>query len=157
MRKTILAPSQPIQKVDTTKWLDLAIIAQVEITSEDESYPIESALSPGNTAGWRAAQPGKQTIRILFDEPQRVRHIQLEFRETTGAQRAQEFCLSSSTNPSGPFREIVRQQYNFSSDSPTEIENYTVDLVNVAALELVIDPDRSGGGIRASLSKFRVA
>ena len=137
--------------------MDLAIIAQVEITSEDESYPIEAALSPGNSAGWRAAQPGKQTIRILFDEPQRIRHIHLEFREINGAERSQEFCLSSSTGASETFREIVRQQYNFSSGSPTEIENYTVDLPNISALELVIVPDRSGGDSRATLAKFRVA
>jgi hypothetical protein len=142
--------------VDSTKWLDLAIIAQVEISSEDESYPIEAALSPGNGAGWRAAESGKQTIRILFDEPQRIRTIHLEFNEASGVERSQEFCLSASSGAGLP-KEIVRQQYNFSSDSRTEIENYTVELAQVTALELVIIPDRSGGNARASLTKMRVA
>ena len=157
MRKKIVNPNTPAQAADTTKWLDLAIIAQVEISSEDEGYPIEAALSPGNGAGWRAAQSGTQTIRILFDEPQSVRRIQLEFTEPSGVERSQEFCLSAASGVGQPYREIVRQQYNFSSDSRTEKENYTVELPNVSALELVITPDRSGGGARASLGKMRVA
>jgi hypothetical protein len=62
-------------------WLDLERVAQVEVTSENSDYPIESALIPGTGAGWQAIQPGEQTIRLLFDEPQRVRRIHLEFQE----------------------------------------------------------------------------
>jgi hypothetical protein len=39
-------------------WLDLELMTQVEITSEDVDYPIESALIPGTDLGWRAAQQG---------------------------------------------------------------------------------------------------
>ena len=59
-------------------WKDLA---EVEITSEDAAHPIESALLPGSTSGWRAAEPGKQTIRLLFANPQRLRRIWLNFEE----------------------------------------------------------------------------
>ena len=36
-------------------WLDLEPLVQVELTSEDVSHPIESALIPGRGSGWRAA------------------------------------------------------------------------------------------------------
>ena len=34
----------------------------VEITSEEEEFPIESALVPGEQRGWRAAVSGAQTL-----------------------------------------------------------------------------------------------
>jgi hypothetical protein len=52
----------------------------------------------------------------------------------------------------------VRQQYNFSPPGVThEFEDYAVDLVGVAALELRIVPDISGGEARASLAQLRIA
>jgi hypothetical protein len=43
MRKTI-KNSEITLASKTTPWLDLATIARVEVTSEDEQYPIESAF-----------------------------------------------------------------------------------------------------------------
>ncbi len=60
-------------------WLDLEPLVQVELTSEDESHPIESALIPGRGSGWRAAWPGEQTIRLLFNKPQKLQRIHLLF------------------------------------------------------------------------------
>jgi hypothetical protein len=58
----------------------------------------------------------------------------------------------------GPFHEIVRQQWNFSSPGGVrEVEDYAVDLVDVGVLELIIVPDRSGGEARASLVKMRLS
>jgi hypothetical protein len=72
--------------------------------------------------------------------------------------RTQELVLRASSNPGGPFREIVRQQWNFSSPaSSREIEEYSVDLSNVALLELTIVPDISGGATRASLKSLRLS
>ena len=73
-------------------WLDLDRVAEVEITSEDAAHPIESALLPHRSSGWRAAGPGEQTIRLLFAHPQRLRRIWLEFVEPS-AERPQEFVL----------------------------------------------------------------
>ena len=42
-------------------------ISEVEVTSEEATYPIESALIPNHGVGWRAAEGGKQTIRLHFD------------------------------------------------------------------------------------------
>ena len=56
------------------------------------------------------------------------------------------------------YREIVRQQYNFSPPGVTrEFEDYTVDLAGVTALELRIVPDIGGGDARASVAQLRIA
>jgi hypothetical protein len=138
-------------------WLDLQSMAQVEVTSEDAVNPIEAALVPGAGLGWRAAQAGEQTIRLLFDELRRVRRIQLLFHENQQA-RTQEFVLRWSPDGGQSYREIVRQQYNFSPPGVTrESEDYAVDLAGVTALELQIVPDISGGDARASVAQLRIA
>jgi hypothetical protein len=71
---------------------DLANLGMVEISSEDEAWPIESALQPRKKGGWRAAEPGPQIIRLLFDQPQKLRRIWLVFEENE-IQRTQEFVL----------------------------------------------------------------
>ena len=57
------------------------------------------------------------------------------------------------------FREIVRQQWNFSPpDTTRETEEYRVELSDVTVLELVIVPDKSRGvAARASLKSLRLA
>ncbi len=138
-------------------WLDLENIAQVEMTSEDEAHPVESALVPGVGPGWRASGPGKQTLRLLFDEPQRIALIRLLFRDNN-RERTQEFILRWSTDGGQSFHDIARQQYNFSlPDSTRELEDYRVNLDGVTALELCITPDISGGSTRASLAEWRIA
>jgi hypothetical protein len=63
-------------------WLNLDGAAVVEVTSEEKEYPVESALVSGQTRGWRAADSGAQTIRLVFDESQRLKRIALVFEET---------------------------------------------------------------------------
>jgi hypothetical protein len=157
MRKRIINQDpQSVSPVDQ-RWLDLQRLAQVELTSEEAAYPIEAALIPSAESGWRAAQAGEQTIRLLFDESQRVRRIQLRFHEDQQA-RTQEFVLRWSPDGGQSYREIVRQQYNFSPPGMTrEFEDYAVDLAGVTALELKIVPDISGGDARASVAQLRIA
>jgi hypothetical protein len=126
----------------------------VEVTSEDNDFPIESAFVSGEARGWRAAAPGTQTIRLIFDRPQRLRRISFIFEERE-AVRTQEFVLRWSSESEGSFNEIVRQQWNFSPpESIREVEEYQVELYNVAVLELVIKPDIGGGVARASLKNL---
>jgi hypothetical protein len=55
-------------------------------------------------------------------------------------------------------KDIVRQQWNFSPpESIREVEKYQVDLSSVTVLELIIDPDVSGGPARASLKNLRLS
>jgi hypothetical protein len=138
-------------------WLDVGRVASVEVTSEEDGYPIESALLAEGPHGWRAAAPGSQTIRLIFDEPQRLRRIWLIFEENED-ERTQEFVLRWSPDRGRSFREIVRQQWNFSQpDAVREIEDYAVEFSGVTVLELIISPDKSGGKARASLAKLRLA
>jgi len=153
MRKRLINPVSPVDE----RWLDVQRLAQVELTSEDAAYPIEAALIPSAGSGWQAAQAGEQTIRLVFDEFQRVRRIQLVFQEDQQA-RTQEFVLRWSPDGGQSYREIVRQQYNFSPPGVThEFEDYAVDLAGVAVLELRIVPDISGAEARASLAQLRIA
>lgn len=157
MRKRIISQSTEAASRPGDAWLDVERMAQAELTSEDPAYPIESALSPVGGPGWRAADAGTQTIRLHFEDPQRLRRIWLRFVEPAAA-RTQEFVLRWSPDGGQSFREIVRQQWNFSPQGATsETEDHRVDLSNVTMLELCINPDISGGPARASLAEWRLA
>jgi len=157
MRKRIIGHGPRDVAAAEPGWLDLERLAQVEITSEEVDHPIESALIPGTGSGWRAAQPGEQTIRLLFNEPLRLKRIHLVFQEDE-QERTQEFVLRWSPDGGQSYREILRQQYNFSPPGAArEVEDYDIDLDGVTALELRIVPDISGGSTRASLAQLRVA
>jgi len=138
-------------------WLNLEELAEVEITSEDAAHPVESALVAGNTTGWRAAEPGDQTIRLLFNHPQQLKRIRINFVELE-TERTQEYVLRWSSDNGLSFREIVRQQWNFSPPSTTnEIEDHRVELPATQILELSIKPDISNGTAVASLACMRLA
>jgi hypothetical protein len=138
-------------------WLDIERLAKVDITSESADHPIESALIPDRGPGWRAAQPGKQKIRLIFDQPASIGRIRLRFEEKEQG-RTQEFVLFWLSEGQQSRREIVRQQYTFSPPTTTqEIEDYSVKLNGVIALELEILPDISGGSACASLAQMRIA
>ena len=92
------------------------------------------------TFGWRAANTGTQTIRLIFDEPQKLRSIWLVFEDSENP-RTQEFVRRWSPNSGNSFPEIVRQQWNFSlPDSVREAEDYAVELSGVTMLELISAP-----------------
>ena len=140
MRKRLIADVEPAASPATEDWLDLQNMAEVEISSEDSSHPVESALLPGEGVGWRAAMPGRQTIRLLFAPPQRIRRIRLCFVETSSS-RTQEYVLRRSADGGQSFSEIVRQQWNFSPQAATsETEEHRVELYGVTVLELIITP-----------------
>jgi hypothetical protein len=157
MRKKIIDSIKQQKESTDSDWLNIEEIAIVEISSEDESHPIESALLPGNLSGWRAAVAGEQTIRLVFNEPQIIQLIRLSFDESS-TERTQEFVLSWSPDGGKSYQEIVRQQWNFSPQcATTEMEEYQVELARVTVLELNIIPDISGRNAFASLTQLRLA
>lgn len=158
MRKQIMAGSPVTDAAPADgSWLDLDALADVEVTSEDAAHPIESALLPGRGAGWRAAAPGKQVIRLVFHRPQELRRIYVNFVEAQSA-RTQEFVLRWSADGGRTFRDVVRQQWNFDPrGAASEAEDYRVELKAVTTLELGIVPDVSGGSAVASLQAMRLA
>jgi hypothetical protein len=156
MRKRLIAPIPQSAPALNEGWLDLDGAAVVEVTSEDNEHPVESALVPGETRGWRAAASGTQTVRLIFDEPQRLTRIALAFEETE-TERTQEFVLRWSGDGGRSFREIMRQQWNFSPPNTSrEVEEYQFDLSGVTVLELIIVPDISRGSAHASLKSLRL-
>jgi len=159
MRKSIVSPSAVVSPPITEVWRDLERIARVEISSEDEQFPIEHALGKKETTGWRAAQTGPQLIRLQFDEPQNIKRLRLRFVERE-AERTQEFAVFAGTG--SQLKEIARQQWTFSPYGSTEeTEDYTVNLSGITTIELRIDPDRSHDPKQsreyASLQSLRLA
>jgi len=157
MRKRLITTtSQNAPHLDEG-WLDLDRTALVEVTSEEKEYRVEFALVSGEERGWRAGASGPQTIRLIFDEPQRLTRLSLVFEESE-TERTQEFVLRWSPDGGRSFRELLRQQWHFSPPNTTrEIEEYNVQLSDVTVLELVIVPDISQGAARASLKSLRVS
>jgi hypothetical protein len=146
MRKTLINQELPAYSHSAAapngNWLNLDTLATVQITSEDPLFPIEHALGNEPSTGWRAAAKGPQFIRVNFDKPTALRRIHLHFIDRA-AERSQEFALYAAST-GGELREVLRQQFTFSPGGSTEeIEDYTVDLSDIATLELRIDPDRA--------------
>lgn len=138
-------------------WLDVPAIADVELTSEDPAHPVEHAFASDAGSGWRAGGPGPQAIRLVFHRPVPIRRIRLAFDEI-GSPRTQELLLRWSPAADRPYRDIVRQQYTFAPpDTTSEVEDYTVDLPAVHALELTIVPDIASRDAIATMNTWRVA
>lgn len=96
-------------------------------------------------------------MRLRLDQPQKIRRMHLEFHEAE-SERTQQFVLRWSSNGGQSYREIVRQQFNFSPAGTTsECEDYTVELDGVTTLELNIVPDISDRAARASLAQLRLS
>jgi len=157
MRKKIINEADKEQASTGTAWLDIEKLARVEITSETPDHPIEKAFSPDSDSYWRADHAGRQVIRIIFDEPQHLKIILVEFREEQTC-RTQEFVLRCQEKGTSEVQELIRQQYNFNpSTASCEKEELAVHLTNALMLELEIIPDISGGDAPASLSQLCLA
>jgi hypothetical protein len=105
MRKRLITPISRDASRLHDGWLELDRASIVEVTSEDKDYPMEGALVAGEMQGWRAADSGTQTIRLIFDEPQRVKRIALVVEETE-TERTQEFVLRWSADRGHSFEKL---------------------------------------------------
>ena len=156
MRKRIIAHDEEIAAA-ADDWLPLEELAEVQVTSEDAAHPIEAALVSGQGSFWRAGAPGQQTIRLLFTRPQNVKRILLKFVERD-SERTQEYVVRWSADRGLSFRDVVRQQWNFSPGGSTvEVEDHRVELAGVTILELNITPDTTRRSAIASLHELRLA
>jgi hypothetical protein len=97
MRKRLIKNYRDDVSSSSPLWLNIEQLAQVEITSEAPACPIESALTPGTYPGWRAAHPGAQVIRLVFDAPQELHRLHLVFSEAQH-ERTQEFVVQGSAD-----------------------------------------------------------
>ena len=150
MRKRTVARSESEGQATLGPRLDLARIATAELSSEDPANPLEPCLPHGSVGRWRAATPGEQTIRLIFDTPQQLRNIRLEFHESE-VTRSQEFELSVMTSR-GTRGNVIRQQWTFSPMGSTlEVEDYAVELDDVISVILDLDPGRHDRSVFATL------
>jgi hypothetical protein len=157
MRKKLISPTYGTYGVPSRNWLDLEQAARVEASSEAEGYLVEGALLKDLQGGWRASEPGNQIIRLSFDHPQIIRVVRLVFREEE-CDRTQEFLLRWLRNGAASWRDILRQQWNFSPpNTVTECEEYNVELVSAVGLELSIDPDINRSKCVASLERLQLS
>ena len=105
----------------------------VEVTSEEKKHPIESALISGDTRGWRAAESGSQTIRLIFDQPQSLRRIALVFEETETS-HTQEFVLRWSGDGGRSFRQMCASSgISVPRTQTREVEDYRMFLWEFSA------------------------
>src|ERR1700674_1039792 len=92
MRKRLIDSTPESIRTRGEGWLDIESAAVVEVTSEDPDCPVESVFVSGDERGWRAAALGSQTIRLVFDQPQRLKCISLVFEEHELPARRSSFC-----------------------------------------------------------------
>jgi hypothetical protein len=154
MRKRILK-SNPAPSARLPGELDVAAIATVLVTSETAEHPVENAFDarrgPGGSR-WVAETPGEQTLILTFDTPQKIQQVLLEVEENE-ASRSQELQLAISLDGGRTYRELLRQEYNFSPPGTTfEREEWVVAAEGVTHLRLWIKPDKGNRLGRASLT-----
>jgi hypothetical protein len=157
MRKQLIGSVSEDLPDSPETWLNVGEIATAEISSEDPRFPIELAFNGKEEDGWRAAEPGQQSVRLVFDKPQDLNRIRLRFTEST-IERTQEFSLRWSPKRTNQLQDIVRQRWNFSPGGSTvEIEDYKVNLPGAMVLELSIQPDLDRNMALASIQEWRLA
>ena len=157
MRKQILSAESIRETVPAPSRLDVTSIATALISSEADGHPVEHAFDakhgPGGTR-WLAGEDGEQSLILAFDSPQKFRQVVLEVEETK-VSRTQELQLALSSDGGKTYRELVRQEFNFSPPNTTfEREHWQVDAQGVTHLRLVIKPDKGGQPCRASLTSL---
>ena len=105
MRKRLIPHPRDVSAA-SQPWLDVAELAQVELTSEDPACPIDAALRPSPTPGWRAAEPGAQRIRLVFDHPQALHRLRNRTGPVTAEreQRGHERAWHGGDRTSPPHR-----------------------------------------------------
>jgi hypothetical protein len=135
--------------------MDIAATATVQVTSEDPAHLIDNVFDhqrgPGGSR-WVAAEAGEQTLILAFDTPQIIHQILLEVEEPE-VSRTQELQLSVSHDGGQTYRELRRQEYNFSPPGTTfEREDWAVTAEGVTHLQLWIKPDKGGKPCRATLT-----
>jgi F5/8 type C domain-containing protein len=140
--------------------IPIAAAATVQVTSEQADHPIDNAFDGNRGPGgsrWIASAPGAQTVILVFDSPQTIRKIGVETEELT-VSRTQELSVSVSSDGGRTYRELVRQEFNFSPPGTSfERELWSVSAGAVTHLRLEIKPDKGDRVGLATLTSLAVA
>ncbi len=158
LRKQIV-PRHSSEPATVEGEISIADVATVHVTSEEADHPIDNAFDHNRGPGgsrWIAAEPGLQSVTLLFDRPQTLRTISLEVEELT-VSRTQELSVSVSSDGGRTYRELVRQEFNFSPGTSFERELWSTTAEAVTHLRLEIKPDKGGRVGRATLTSLILA
>src|ERR1700694_5936479 len=106
--------------------IDIAGPATIAYSSEDPAHPVEHMLDgrsgPGATR-WISARPDTtEHIVIEFDRPQTISRLVYEVEETM-RERTQEVRVEVSEDGGRSYRQILVQEYNFSSGGAPSTKN----------------------------------
>lgn len=159
LRKQIV-PRRSGESVSFEGEISVADVATVQVTSEQPGHPIENAFDgcrgPGGSR-WVADGPGEQTVILLFDRPQTIRRVGVEIEEPA-VSRTQELSVSLSSDGGRTFRELVRQEFNFSPPGTSfEREVWSASAEDVTHLRVDIKPDKGGRVGQATLTSLTLA
>ena len=159
LRKQII-PKPSGESASLEGEIPIADVATVQVTSEQAGHPIDNAFDerrgPGGSR-WVADAPGEQTVILVFDSPQTIRKIGVEAEELA-VSRTQELAVSVSSDGGRTYRELVRQEFNFSPpDTTFEREIWSTAATAVTHLRVEIKPDKGGRLGRATLTSLTLA
>ena len=159
MLRKKLFKSEPIAPLARQDSIDISAVATVLVTSERAAQPVDNIFDGqrGPAASrWVAEQPGEQTLILAFDIPQDLNFVAIEIEETEVARR-QEILLSVSQDGGLTYRDLIRQEYDFSPTGATfESEHWTIREKGVTHLRLMIKPDKGDGPGHATVSALSV-
>jgi XRCC1 N terminal domain len=159
LRKQII-PNRPGDSLPFEGEIQVAKVATVQVSSEQDHHPIDNVFDdrrgPGGSR-WIADAPGEQVVILLFDGPQTITRIGVEVEEFA-VSRTQELSVSVSSDGGRTYRDLVRQEFNFSPpDTTFEREVWSVAAGEVTHLRLAIKPDKGGRVGRATLTSLSLA
>ena len=132
----------------TTAGLTSRVRQRSRLRRRRRNIRVEFALVSGEMRGWRAEASGTQTIRLIFDKPQKLSRISLIFEESEMVSRWR-----------APVFEKLCASDGISAHLTTirEVQEYRIELSDVGILELVIVPDINRGAACASLKSLRLS
>jgi hypothetical protein len=139
--------------------INVVTAATVLVTSEDPEHPVDHAFDSHRGLGgtrWIAGEPGEQTLIVAFDAPEAVGRVILEVEEPEVV-RTQELQLAISSDGGRTYRDVLRQEYNFSPPGTTfEREDWAGSAAGATHLRLQVKPDKGDKPCRATLTSLVV-
>lgn len=154
LRKQII---QPVDSHVSSGEISIPDTATILVTSERADHPIDCICDgqrgPGSTR-WIAEQPGDQTVVLAFDTAQNIHIVGLEIEERD-VNRTQELTLATSRDGGQTYREVLRQEFNFSPSGTTfQHEEWRVAAEGITHLRVWIRPDKGGNPCHASMTSL---
>lgn len=161
LRKNILKQDrrETVPPATSATMISIPDVAGVLVSSEDSLHPIDHVFDDYNGPGgtrWIAGELGEQTIILPFDRPQRLQMVNLEIEESEMS-RTQELSLAVSDDSGQRYKELLRQEYNFSPpDATFEREWWAVPVEDITHLRLIIKPDKGDKSSRATMTSLKL-